>query len=370
MDCLEAQALLSAQCDGEALSAEELHAARDHCADCPDCAAFDAGLNWLGVTPAPTAPKDLVDRVMGAVTIVATERAESELLETERLEAEREEAAALEAGRPQEPEPQPSWVRLPAAWLGEVPTGWFERVPAPARWAGIGAVATVAATALIAFVLLSGQSGPGTASRDAATSQASPSTATAPDLTFGEAGTDSGSVGGRTGAPAAPSRAPDYILFRGVVFSPGALLNDSSSATPTIGTVATAFASTGGPQQANVFRSPLSDGSIVVQGPDGVRVYAPVVRLLSSVRYQLTSGSTIDRFGVWPTLPTRFPVPAGTDGNPSFVTAGVDALNVNVYAASGRPVNEGFAIAPGTTSDPAGGNPNWTWWAPMGNQSQ
>jgi len=178
-------------------------------------------------------------------------------------------------------------------------------------------------------------------------------------------------VSGAAPAPVAPSKAPDYLLFRGVVFSPGALLADSNSATPTIGTVSTAFASTGGPQQATVFRSPLSDGSIVVQGPDGLRVYAPVIRMFSSVRYQLTSGSTIDRFGVWPTLPTRFPTPSGADGSPSFVTSGVDALGVSIYAASGRPVSEGFAVAPGTsTSDPAGGNPNWTWWSPVRNQAQ
>jgi hypothetical protein len=96
-----------------------------------------------------------------------------------------------------------------------------------------------------------------------------------------------------------------------------------------------------------------------------MRLYSPVVRLLSSVRYQLTSGKPIDSFGVWPVLPTRFPVPANADGTPSFVAAGSDALGAKVYAATGRPVTEGFALGPGTaTSDPAAGNPNWTWWAP------
>jgi hypothetical protein len=87
--------------------------------------------------------------------------------------------------------------------------------------------------------------------------------------------------------------------------------------------------------------------------------------MMASVRYQLTSGKAIDRFGVWPVLPTRFPTPANSAGTPSFVSAGTDALGVAIFSATGRPVTEGFAVAPGTsTSDPAGGNPNWTWWVP------
>jgi hypothetical protein len=79
----------------------------------------------------------------------------------------------------------------------------------------------------------------------------------------------------------------------------------------------------------------------------------------------LTSGAVIDSFGVWPVLPTRFPTPTTADGTPTFVAAGTDALGVKVYAAAGRPVSEGFAVAPGTAAtDPAAGNPGWTWWAP------
>ena len=45
---------------------------------------------------------------------------------------------------------------------------------------------------------------------------------------------------------------------------------------------------------------------------------------------------------------------------------GRDALGVQTYTATGVPQTQGFAIAPGTpATDPAGSNPNWTWWEPM-----
>jgi hypothetical protein len=162
-----------------------------------------------------------------------------------------------------------------------------------------------------------------------------------------------------------PATAPDYVAYKQYVYVPGSLLADANSATPTIGTLVTAFASGGAPQEIKVYESPLTDGSIVVPGPDGLRLFTPVTRMLSSVKYQLMTGSAIDRFGLWPSLPPRFPVPSNSAGTPSFVTAGTDSLGVKIYSATGRPVTEGFAVAPGTSgSDPAAGNPSWTWWAP------
>jgi len=347
MDCLEAQAILSAAHDGEVVAESDIAAAREHCEECPDCATFESGLRWFDVMPVPSAPAETIDATLRAVAGLAAQRAEEQRVETERTEADPEEAELAAASPELVPAAEPVAPRR-STWLSD-----------QVKWAGIGAVATVAVTALIAFVVL----GSGTGSNVPTGSSTHGTSTVAPDLGI-EAST---STPGAAGAPApAPARAPDYILYQGLVYSPGSLLADSSSATPTIGTVSTAFAGAGAPQQATVYASPLTDGSIVVAGSDGLRLYSPVVRLMQSVRYQLAAGNALDRFGEWPTLPQRFPAPTSPDGSPVFTAAGVDSSGVRVYAATGQPVTAGFAVAPGTsTGDPAAGNPNWTWWQPV-----
>jgi hypothetical protein len=359
MNCIEAQALVSAAHDGEPISDTELAAARAHCATCEECTAFVAGMKYLDVLPVPPAPEGLTARVMEAVAPLATERAELRLIEAERAEAD---SVGTESPDPaSEPEPEPAPAVEPATYFPAAAPGgrlvWFT---GPIRWATLGAATALAATALVAFVVV-GLGHGGTPQRTVAAGAESTATL---DLTYGGASQKSGSAPA-VPQTAAPAQAPDYVLYKDFVYSPGALLADANTATPTIGTLSTAFASGGAPQQVTVYKSPLTDGSVVVKGPDGLRLYSPVIRMLTSVRYQLTSGKAIDHFGVWPVLPARFPVPTDAAGTPSFVTAGTDALGVGVFSATGRPVTEGFAIAPGTaTSDPAGGNPNWTWWAP------
>jgi hypothetical protein len=354
MNCLEAQAILSAAHDGDVVSEASLALARAHCGDCEECTAFAAGLAALDALPAPHAPEGLVEHVMEVIAPLAAEREEARSLETAREELEDAgvEVPALGADVA-EAAGLPDLTPAPRTFAG------FEWLQGPAKWASLGAVAALAATALIAFVVF-GIAGGGTGTPAASTSTGAGASS---GLTSGEAAATATSAPAQT-MPAA-THAPDYALYNGFVYTPGALLADASSATPTIGTLATAFASGGTPQSATVYRSPLSDGSIVVGGPDGLRLYSPVVRLLSSARYQLTSGAAIDGFGVWPMLPTRFPTPTAADGTPTFVAAGTDALGVKIYAATGRPASEGFAVAPGTAAtDPAAGNPGWTWWAP------
>lgn len=362
MNCLDAQALISAAHDGEFVAEADLTAARAHCAECEECTAFDAGLRYLDLLPVPPAPEGLADRALNAVAPLAAERAELRALEAE--------LAVPDITEPDEPAGEPvgpdAAVAGPPEFVPYVPVkepsrfSWFA---GPVRWATVGAATALAATALVAFVVFGLGRGAPAATQPTLTGN---SQAASPDLSFGGGGakSDSGTTQAPSQAPA-PARAPDYLLYNGYVYSPGALLADANSATPTIGTLSTAFASAGAPQNVPVYRSPLTDGSIVVKGPDGLRLFTPVIRMMASVKYQLTSGKPIDRFGVWPVLPDRFPAPANSAGTPSFVAAGTDALGVTVYSATGRPVTEGFAVAPGTSAqDPAGGDPNWTWWAP------
>lgn len=368
MTCLDAQAHLSAFHDGEKVSDTDLAAAREHCAECAECTAFAEGLRYLDLMPVPPAPEGLVDSVLDAIRPMAEERAILRLLDVERAEADSvgteaplpEIEPALENGVEEVVAAEPEYV--PVAAASPVRPGGLVWFNGPVRWATLGAGAALAATALVAFVVI-GMNGQQASTRSAVTS---PQSGAPLASGAGNAALDGATATAPEVAPTpAPATAPDYVAYKQYVYAPGSLLADANSATPTIGTLVTAFASGGAPQEVKVHKSPLTDGSIVVPGPDGLRLFTPVTRMLSSVKYQLMTGSAIDRFGLWPTLPPRFPVPTNSAGTPSFVTAGADSLGVNIYSATGRPVTEGFAVAPGTSgSDPAAGNPSWTWWAP------
>lgn len=356
MDCLEAQALLSAAHDGELIEPADLAAAREHCAECPDCRAFAQGLERLEALPTPAAPPETIDAILGQVAELAAARAEADLTFAAAAEAAAADAVTEAADLDHEGAAAPAVAPVPQTASVNPPFAWFTD---SVKWASIGALGAVAVTALIAFVLVS------TAGTRAPQTAESSTTSGGADFTFSNS---SKSATVTAAAPQTQTRAtaPDYVAYKNLVYGPGALLADSREATPQVGTISTAFASGGAAAPAPVYGSPLADGSIVVKGPDGYRLYTPVVRLLASRRFQLEAGNSIDRFGVWPTLPARFSAPTGANGSPTFGPAGQDSLGVNVFVPSGQSASAGFAVAPGTgASDPAQGNPNWTWWTPV-----
>jgi hypothetical protein len=336
MDCIRTQATVSALHDSEHVTEETAEAAREHLADCEQCRTFEDDLEALQAIPVPTAPPELIGRVMVDIAALASERSEEQ------------KAAEISGRQPAEPA---------SAEPNESRSTWFT---GKARWGAYGALATAAA-GVVLVVALSAR-GPTPQSVPARETVAAGASA---DNTF--SGQEPAQTNPAVPAPTpAPARAPDYLVFKEHVYSPGSLLTDSAVASPTIGTVTTAFNGAGAPRQVTVLRSPLTDGSIVVPGPDGSRIYEPVVRTFTGLEYQLAAGNTIERFGEWPELPARFQVPTSPDGFPTFVISGGDALGVQTYKAKGVPQSQGFAIAPGTRgTDPAASNPNWTWWEPM-----
>lgn len=190
----------------------------------------------------------------------------------------------------------------------------------------------------------------------------------APDLTFGASGATPGASASPQTArgTVTPSAAPAYLLFQRRVYRPGSLVSTSAAQPQQIGTAVTAFDTSNAPTQVNVYRSPVADGSIVVQGPSGLQVFTPVTRTYDGQVFQLVSGVAIPNFGLWPKLPLEYPVPTAADGSPTFAKAGQDSLDVPIYTPGGTSVTDGFAIAPNTpNSDPAAANPNWTWWEPL-----
>ena len=114
----------------------------------------------------------------------------------------------------------------------------------------------------------------------------------------------------------------------------------------------------------------------VLGGPDPSVVYVKdaegtlfaferATRTFSARQYALSGGS-ITAYGTWPKLPSGVETPTNPDGSPQYVEAGTDSSGVTVYRPVGGDAATGIAVAPGTApSDPAAGNPNWTWWVPV-----
>jgi hypothetical protein len=109
---------------------------------------------------------------------------------------------------------------------------------------------------------------------------------------------------------------------------------------------------------------------IFVEDPPGHFVaFRSVERMFKGKPYVLSSNGDLTAYGQWPALPSQYATPTASDGSPTFAPAGRDDTGLQVYAPSGTSAESGFAVAPGTsTSDPAGGNPRWTWWVPKPQQ--
>ncbi|MCX8007050.1 MAG: hypothetical protein N3B11_02930, partial [Coriobacteriia bacterium] len=121
------------------------------------------------------------------------------------------------------------------------------------------------------------------------------------------------------------------------------------------------------PATATAYAEPLDKRTIWLRAADGrTLAFRLVTRTYANDEYALASGGVVARFGEWPTLPQRFAPPTSPDGSPTFRFFGSDDRGVRIYVPPGGRPQDGFAIAPGTPeSDPAAGNPWWTWWTPL-----
>ncbi len=336
MDCLKAQEILSEALDHD-VDAASLAEARSHCDGCPECARLERGLDVLARATAPSAPEDLVER------LVALGAKEAVLIR----------AAAAEA---EESVGEPAAV-IPVVLMAR--KRWTPRLTAFASAAAVLLVALVA-TGIGLGGMLSANRGvtdsPRTSEEYDATSAYS--YLAAPDAEYGSADATKDAV--------AQPGAPPYVVLDGVVYAPMGQLAVSPSTLVTATSVATAFDTGTEPAAIPTFRIADETGTIVLRtAPDTYLGFSTVTRQLLQRRFVLTSGSDIPAYGTWPTLLRRFAVPTSPDGSPTFSFFVKDDSGVLVYIPAGGTVEDGFAVAPGTApDDPASGNPNWTWWEP------
>lgn len=347
-DCLDAQQILSMTNDGEQVGAEALRTARAHCATCSTCASFEASLKAMRrQRPAPLAD-DLVARVMSAVD------AEAAAEQARRVAAASHDVATLTpattADTPPEGPRVPSGIVLPRTrrdW-----TLWGGWIAAAAMLLVVAGIAAVRGAYFIAA--------PPSAQSDSALRYSnSADVATEGEASLGWTAEDA------KGTVTPTQATDDYVTFNGWVYVSTGTAGPLASNAATIGVVTSALNTGGSVLEMAAFRGSTKT-SLVLQGADDSLLgFELVSRTFQGTPYGLRSGP-IEQFGQWPTLPTGIPQPDNADGSPTFERSIADDTGVAIYRRTGQSESSGFAVAPGTSaSDPAAGNPNWTWWEPF-----
>lgn len=353
MNCIEAQAAISAALDHAPVEATVIDEAKAHCKTCPDCGSFVRALAAAKRAPLPEPPADLPDRIMVAI------RAEA-------LAAER--AATARSTVPAEPKPEsvtaPRSTRGTAALLGLA-----NRILAPknrrqlAIWGSAAAVLlVVAGVATVNGIHLITGGAPATTARLAVETRdgygAAPNAAPESADSAAKAGTEA-AVGGMA------ATGPSFVTIGGLAYRLSGPASTTTNQLTRIGLVNTAMASGGTPTNRTVFAGAEASPVFIEDDAGSLYSFDAVVRTFRGVTYQQQSAS-IPGFGEWPSLPSQIAAPTSPDGSPTFVEVGPNEAGVKVYRLAASDVSNGIGIAPGTgQGDPAGGNPNWTWWTPV-----
>lgn len=346
MDCLHAAEILSAALDGETVSPGSVAHAREHAARCPECAALLATMDRVSNAPHSGAPETLIARIIDAARSEANARTDAEAGEAQ---------VAPATGVPGPLEPVRPRQRVTPRW-------WQPHYTPLASAAAVVLVVSAVST----YVLVQ-MAGPSTESTTADSIEIALT-----DEYAGEesARQDRGATPEDNAAATmvAPGlSAPSYIGWDGTAWVrvDGATPDEASLSNA--GTVESDLGEPSGTTSREVLTSATDPGAIFVRATDSSLIrFAQVTRTLGGRTYVLAAGVPIAVSGTWPALPSRFSIPAASDGSPEFIPGGTDDRGREVFVPIGADASGGFALAPGTTpDDPAAGNPNWTWWEPV-----
>ncbi|MDO8964870.1 MAG: hypothetical protein Q7W30_10335 [Coriobacteriia bacterium] len=355
MDCREARNVWSALHDGEEVPAEMTAAAEAHCPSCPECTAFRAALGRLDAFPAPSAPDGLRERVMADF-----DEAAAAMVAADSDRAAQTDGESVGTEVPTVPV-DPRTIVAPALKEQTWAPSWFDR---RTLWTLTGSIA--AAAAVVSGIALYSSGALGLLGQPAAVD-----TSRQPTLAAGTGAAESAALSAPAPDATASSKgftptAPAYITYGGRAYTPGPVLDAAASVLTTIGSTTVLRSAGTGLVTATVFKAALTDGSIAVSAEGVLRQYAPVSRTLNGATYQLVTASRFDVPGQWPALPTGLAAPLTAEGTPTFTKWGTDEAGLDVFVRPGSQPTAGFALAPGApATDPAAGNPNWTWWAPL-----
>lgn len=344
MECLKAQAVISAALDDEATDVRELDLAKAHCRDCAECSRLVRALVAVKRAPLPSPPDDLHDRIM---TAVRAEHARASTIAARPVPSAAAPGAARAAEAAANDDPAGSIVDVSRrAWSPRnrrAVLAWSAAAATVFIVAGIGAVAGVRSMF------------PGTASRDAVVleSTAGDATNAAPE------GLDAASP--QPDASALSAATPfGLIVVDGAVYRSAGV--DGSVSESDLREIATTRSDLGEQFVSNRQVLGTDDRSrVFIEAPDGrMLAFDRVTRSYQGVTYVLRSGP-VESFSAGARLPDGIPEPASEDGSPVFRPATEDAGD-GVYVIAGRTPAEGIALAPGAEAALASG---WTWWTPQ-----
>lgn len=374
-ECLNAQTAISATYDGEHVDAAAIAAARTHSAECADCAEFVRTLAAVRRVPAPAADPAALDSAIAAM------RAEAERAAEERAVLEAMAAAETQpeaAAQPQQVPSAPTAVETPVeAAVEEHPAKTADSVSellvrlsgaGRQRWAVWGAWAAGAAAVLFIAGIATLQGARFIASQTRAGEPTAIVTGTAVD-TAGETNapaeeSQDGAVTSLGTAPGTAATGARYITLGDWVYEYTSDITVNPANAQKVGNTTSALDTKSAPASYDVFFYGTKDHVTIESGGRWMD-FVLVTRSFQGKRYGLQS-PPLSGFEQWPTLPAGITTPTGTDGSPDLERYLPDDQGVTIFRIKGREPQAGFAIAPGTsTSDPARGNPNWTWWAPL-----
>jgi hypothetical protein len=370
VDHLEAQTLICEALDREPVDAQLLESAKLHCRTCPECAAFVRSLAAVKRAPLPEPTPDLADRVMSVVRDEA--RAQQELMAAQAA-AVMAAADAGVAGANEAGSGQPTSASPPQTTVGRGADGGVAELDAVARRRRQRTTLIALSSAAAVFVIVAGALAAGgirqmttpaesTLGLTGALKDARPADQTQ--------ATSELSAGASASAPAAPSAssapstsesAPSYVSVQGLAYLLTGPETVDSAQRKQITTIQTGL--DGGTTKARAVWSVQGSDKIYIQDDTGAFLaFQPVTRTYSGVTYQLNSGD-IGQFGDWPSLPAQITEPTDASGSPTF-TFTVTDNGAKIYRLSSGSA-AGIAVGPGSpASDPAAGNPGWTWWTP------
>ncbi len=363
MDCIQAQALISEALDGHPVDAAALEAAKTHCRDCPQCGQYVRALSAIRRAVPPPPPSDLPDRIMATVRAEAAAASQAvdagATADGAGISAASEVDTGSDADSGAPGEAMPGYIPEPLSTPRVSVGGRLDRRQLIA-WGGAAAVllVVVSITAALGIMRLA----TGSSNRTASTSDAAVP-APAPEAAM------------QLGAESAPADAAGavssvsanmYTLYEGAVYvlDPNAAVPESEQLKPG-GQTQLTFDSNLPPTSRQVQRGPDSAYIYVANDSHELQPFRIVQRRYLETDYFMQSAE-LGGYGAWPTLPASIPKPIpenNLDGSPTFEFDGQDASGTLVYHRLGTDRRAGIAIPPGTTtSDPAAGNPNWTWW--------
>lgn len=350
MDCLNAQQLISDAMDRVAVEPDLLEAAKSHCRQCPDCAAFVRTQLAVRKAGSPAPAEGLADRIVAAVRAeAASTKAASAAPDGTTATAESEQAPELPEAAAQ------ALASLPPSTPRSAPRQpahvWIAAAAGILLFAGIGAL--MAATIVGPSTQSTGRVASGTLDTQAVQQSAAVATDT--------------SKAAAEAAPStqAPISGPSFVAFGGSAYALRGESTVSRSGLATLGTTSSSLEAVGSPPASlTVLAKPGDTSVIYIDADDRLLEFARVQRDYGGTSYALQSGP-IPGFGIWPPLPSGISVPTSADGAPTFESAESSA-GAQVYVKKGSDASAGIAFPPGAAGPPEiSAIPTWTWWTPI-----